>query len=127
MTFYERYAELCRMIGKSPSAVATEIGVNKASASAWKNRNLTPRSETIRKLADYFGVSVDYLMGNTDEMRPKAFETKDPDVEIFEMIEMLKHPEIQKLLQRLINRPISDIDKMLDILDLLDKQSQGGF
>lgn len=60
--FYDRFIELCKESGKSPSAVAKELGLNNSSSTAWK-RGSTPKSETLQKLANYFGVSVDYLLG----------------------------------------------------------------
>lgn len=60
--FYDRFIELCKESGKSPSAVTKELGLNNSSSTAWK-RGSTPKSETLQKLANYFGVSVDYLLG----------------------------------------------------------------
>lgn len=60
--FYDRFVELCRERGKSPAAVTREIGLNNSSSTAWKHGS-TPKGETLQKLANYFGVSVDYLLG----------------------------------------------------------------
>lgn len=65
--FYERYCELCRECGKSPSAVAVEVGISKSAVSTWKNMGRIPKMEQLQKLADYFQVSVDYLVGNVNE------------------------------------------------------------
>lgn len=62
--FYDRFVELCRARGKSPAAVTRELGLNNSSPTAWK-RGATPKGETLQKLADYFGVSVDYLLVDT--------------------------------------------------------------
>ena len=32
----------------------------------WKKRGYTPRAEVLHKIADYFGVTVDYLLGKVD-------------------------------------------------------------
>lgn len=60
--FYDNFLELCREKGKSPAAVTREIGLNNSSSTAWKH-GATPKGETLQKLANYFGVSVDYLLG----------------------------------------------------------------
>ena len=65
--FYSRYCELCKENGKSPSAAAIEIGISKSSVSTWKNMNRIPKMEQLQKIADYFGVTVDYLIGNVNE------------------------------------------------------------
>lgn len=61
--FYDNFIKLCKQKGVTPSAVMRTIGLNKSSASYWK-KGTTPSSDTLRKLADYFGVSMDYLSGN---------------------------------------------------------------
>lgn len=61
--FYDRFLELCNEHGLSPSFVVKEIGLSKPNVTYWKNGSM-PSSTTLQKLADYFGVSVDYLIGN---------------------------------------------------------------
>ena len=48
------------------ATAAKEIGINKAAVSNWKYRKNGPSDVTMQKIADYFGVSLDYLMGRTD-------------------------------------------------------------
>jgi len=62
LAFFDRVLELCKKNGTSPSAVAREIGLNNSSATYWK-RGSIPKGDTLQKLAAYFGVSVDYLLG----------------------------------------------------------------
>lgn len=59
--FYDIFIRLCREKNISPAAVVREIGLNNSSPTAWK-RGSIPKSETLQKLADYFGVSTDYLL-----------------------------------------------------------------
>lgn len=47
------------------NGIAKEIGLPSSSVTNWK-QGKTPRAETIKKIADYFNVSVDYLTGNSD-------------------------------------------------------------
>lgn len=42
------------------------VNVTKVSISGYENGNRTPDTETLQKLADYFDVSTDYLLGRTD-------------------------------------------------------------
>lgn len=67
--FYDNFVRLCNRMGKSPSSVATEIGLSRASVSGWKNGK-KPTDATAMKLADYLGVSVDYLLGNEQKEKP---------------------------------------------------------
>ena len=52
--FWEKYELLCKRNGKSPNTVGKEKGK-------------VPHAPTLRKIADYFGVSVEYLLGQTDD------------------------------------------------------------
>lgn len=68
--FYDRFIELCRERGKSAAAVVREIGLNNSAPTTWK-RGAIPKGETLQKLADYFDVSTDYLLGTrTRQNRP---------------------------------------------------------
>lgn len=65
--FWKRYSALCSNNGKSPNGVAKEIGLSTAICTKWKN-GATPNSEALIKLADYFCVSADYLLGRSDDV-----------------------------------------------------------
>lgn len=58
--FYDNYVRLCNSIGKTPSAVAIEIGVSKSIVSRWKNGG-GATDAVIQRVADYFGVTVEVL------------------------------------------------------------------
>lgn len=62
--FYDIYCELCQKHGLTPSGAATKIGFNRASVTMWKNTGKAPKQDLLVRIADYFGVSVDYLLGN---------------------------------------------------------------
>lgn len=64
--FFERFSELSKEIGESPNSVAKKLGISSGSVTAWK-KGADPRNATVIKLADFFGVSVDYLLGNVNE------------------------------------------------------------
>ena len=53
--------------GISQKALADAIGVSQQSINKYENHNIEPDIQTLCKIADYFGVSVDYLVGRTDE------------------------------------------------------------
>lgn len=61
MDFYEKFVRLCNSVGKSPSAVALEIGIEKSTVTRW-SRGSKPNKATQIKIADYFGISVSELM-----------------------------------------------------------------
>lgn len=77
--FYDNFVRLCNRVNKSQSSVANEIGLSRASVNGWKNGK-KPTDATTIKLADYFGVSVDELIGNAEN------EKKPPTVRQFRTV-----------------------------------------
>lgn len=63
MAFYDVFEQLCNQRNITPTQVARDNGLTQQTVSHWKTRGSTPKAETVQKLADYFGVSVDYLLG----------------------------------------------------------------
>ena len=69
--FYDNFVKACNLHNKAPSAVAIDIGISKATVTGWKNGSM-PSDATLRKLADYFGVSPEELTGSTGPAQKKA-------------------------------------------------------
>lgn len=67
--FYTKYVALCANKKKSLSSVAEEIGLSRTSPNGWKKGKI-PNDVNIQKLADYFGVSFDYLKGTQESENP---------------------------------------------------------
>ena len=59
---YKIFAKLLEENGVTPYQVSKATGVAQSSLSDWKNGKSKPKFEKMKKIADYFGVSVDYLM-----------------------------------------------------------------
>ncbi len=45
-----------------PYQLSLAIGVPTSTLSSWKNGNYTPKVAKIKKIADFFGVTVDYFV-----------------------------------------------------------------
>jgi HTH-type transcriptional regulator, competence development regulator len=54
-----------------------KINVTKVSISGYENGNRTPDTETLQKLADFFNVTTDYLLGRTDNPNPPESDDKE--------------------------------------------------
>ena len=65
MTFGERLKKLRTDIGLKQSAVADALNISVQRISLYENGR-EPDYETLIKLAEYFGVLVDYLIGRTN-------------------------------------------------------------
>ena len=63
--FYEKFCALCTEFNKKPNAVTKELGLSNATATHWKKGDI-PKGETLIILADYFNVSIDWLLDRTE-------------------------------------------------------------
>lgn len=61
MTFYEKVKNLCEIKGISITSLAMELGFSKSAPTTWKNSDNLPRAATVKKVADYFGLTVSEL------------------------------------------------------------------
>lgn len=75
--FYDNFIRACNSVGKSPSAVLLELGLGKSAGTRWKNGH-APTDATLQKLADYFGVSKETLLGR-QEKSPASDEAERPE------------------------------------------------
>ncbi len=64
--FWNIYCMECDKIGKKPNKVASELGLSSATTTRWKSGAI-PNGETLVRIAEYFHVSVDYLLGRTNQ------------------------------------------------------------
>jgi transcriptional regulator with XRE-family HTH domain len=97
MAFYENYVKLCNSVGKSPSAVAVELKLGKPSVTRWKN-GAEPRDATLQKIADYFGVTVEYLKGEETKKDPATNGEVSPEKrELLDLIDSLSDDQCGKL------------------------------
>ena len=59
---YSIFEELCKLNNVTPYKIWKETGISRSTFSDWKSGKSTPKQDKLAKIADYFGVTVDYLM-----------------------------------------------------------------
>jgi len=64
--FSKRIKDLREGMHLSMDQLAKELGVNKSRVNMWENNGTIPRGELLIKLAQFFKVTTDYLLGNDD-------------------------------------------------------------
>lgn len=88
MSLVKRIKGLCDEKKVTFAEVERQIGISNGQIRRWDN--VSPKSETLQKIADYFDVSTDYLLGRTEWKRNVELTEKD-------------EKDIQKELQKIIN------------------------
>ena len=75
---YGIFEQLLQQHGVTAYKVSKETGVTQSTLSDWKRGRSTPKTDNMKKIADYFGVSVDYLMtGKEDAPKETTLTPKD--------------------------------------------------
>lgn len=97
MTFYERFTQLRKEKGVTQLDIHHALGVNKNSFANWKKGTM-PLQSTQVLLANYFGVTVDYLLGKTDERTVPDKKLEGLDFALSGEIKTLTENEKQDLL-----------------------------
>lgn len=95
---YEKYCKLRDSKGVNDSDVAKATGITKSTFSDWKNGRSEPKPPKILKIANYFGVPVDYLLSESDDIKPEG-------VQISVRPSWYADPDAAELAQRLFDDP----------------------
>lgn len=109
------FAEILKTLrkGKSLSQVefAQAFNISKGTIAMWETGKRQPDYDTLQKLADFFSVSVDYLLGREDEKKePESMNASELNDRIFNVLRDL--PEEKK-------------EDVLNYLEFLRAKSQG--
>jgi len=78
--FYDKFVKICQQRGISPSRAAVEAGLSKSTVTKWKTTpDAEPTGTAIKKLTEYFGISVAELMGEV-EKKPTLTKKDERDI-----------------------------------------------
>lgn len=67
MKFSIRLKEIRESKGISQAELANQIGVGISTVGMWESTDRIPGAKTLQRLIAYFGCSIDYLLGRTDD------------------------------------------------------------
>lgn len=96
--FFKTLIQLCNKNNTTPNAVCLALGLSPAAATKWRS-GAVPRETTLLKIANHFNVTVDYLLGKTDDPSPSNKESDSPerDPELIELENGLTPEELVEL------------------------------
>ena len=110
---FEKIKSLAKKQGISLNTLEDRVGLGKNYIYSLKNKK-TPSAEHISKIADYFNVSTDYLLGRTDNPAIAKDTVTTPDGRVV---------DLSNLRERVVlfdGKPLSDddVDKIAQIIKL---------
>lgn len=104
--FWEKFVELCAEKDKYPSKVCEELEFSNATATHWK-QGAQPRATSIKKISDYFGVSVEYFSIETDEASLSS-----------DTLDLSKlDPAVAALIKKIVASPLDKVKAINKLLD----------
>lgn len=118
MTLFERIEELRNSRGISQGKLEKELGFSNGSISKWKNS--TPNPERLKKLADYFGVSVEYLMTGEET---KGYYLNEETAKLAQ--EMFEDEDMRSLFDMKRNMPPERFKAHMEFMKNLYEQEKG--
>lgn len=83
-------------IGLSQASLARVIGTSQGAVGNWESGIRQPNLEMLSKLADYFDVSVDFLLGREDEEAKKEIAALSDDDLNYQIIKLLSELSTEK-------------------------------
>lgn len=111
-SFQDVFKELRIENNLSQDKIAEELDVSPALISKWERNASTPAPEMLEYIADYFNVSIDYLVGRS---KYKNLENENTEIDnvLFSKVKDLSD-EDKKAVLGIINAIKKDVDKELD-------------
>lgn len=113
---YDIFMQLCQRKGVSVYQVVRATGVPASTMSDWKNGRSVPKVEKLKLLADYFGVSLDYLVtGKETDHEPYYSDPESRDIADF----LFKNPQYSTLFKTVRDVPPEDLKMVQELLERL--------
>lgn len=113
--YYENFEKLCNDNKTNPSRVSKATGISTATLTSWKKGVYTPKQDKLQLIADYFNVTVDYLM--TGKESEFSVEMAKTDVALSIMPERLKVYAL-----KLDALPKEKQEQIMSLIDMLEEK-----
>ena len=116
----ERILELVAEKGITEKQFLQDNGFNRTLLSDWKSGKSSSYKKHLAKIAAYFGVSTDYLLGNTNVRRPEQSAA--------DLLHLLEDPVNREIFEKLMALPpqarrvaLAQLDALAHYPDTADK------
>lgn len=110
---YKIFEQLLQKNGISAYKVGKETGIATSTLTDWKKGKSTPKADKLQKIADYFGVTLEYLMGG--EEKDSTYYMNEDAREMAQF--MFDNPEYKVLFDASRNVKKEDIELVKQLMD----------
>lgn len=115
---YKIFEELCVKNGVTPYKVSKATGIATSTLSDWKNGISTPKQDKLKKIADYFKVSLDYILTGKEPQVDYLYSDENAEF-LVEVTKMAKDKEFVERMTKymsLMNDDKKSVDDMIDFM-----------
>ena len=120
---YEIFLKLLKAKGCSAYQVSKATGIAQSTLSDWKNGKSIPKADKIQKIADFFGVSAEYLMTGNEGEEGKKYYLNDETAEMAQ--KLFESRELRVLFDAAQDATPEDLKTTYDMLMALKKKERG--
>ncbi len=120
---YSIFEQLLQKHGVSTYRVSKDTGIAQSVFSSWKNGISTPKQDKMKKIAEYFGVSVDYLMTGKEKEGGEKYYLNDETAEMAQ--HLFENKELRVLFDAAKDASPEDLKTTYDMLMALKKKERG--
>lgn len=120
---YSIFEELLQKRGVSTYKVAKDTGIAQSVFSSWKNGISTPKQDKMQKIADYFNVSVEYLMTGKEKEGGEKYYINDETASIAQ--EIFDNKEMRLLFDAAKDAQPEDLQTVHQMLLALKRKERG--
>jgi len=126
--FADRLRYLRTARGLSQGDLASALGLSKQAISSYETRGAEPSIDTLRKMAAFFGVSVDYLTGESAvevgaEGLIGQILSVDPELAAF-WRELRERRDVRELVMELAKHPPEDVVLITEFAKVMSKRGK---
>ena len=126
---YDRIFEIMKERELTAYRVSKDTGISQASLADWRKGRSKPKIDKLQKLSEYFGVSISYLTGESDEIDdtqqmhvPNGYYV---DKETAEYAEMLRtRPGARLLFSAAKDISKDDLQKAVEYIEFLKSKNK---
>lgn len=120
---YEIFENLCNKNNVTPYRVCKETGLTTATISNWKAGRYTPKQDKLQKIADYFGVTLEYLMTGEEKEGEEKYYINEETAEMAQTL--FENRALRVLFDAAKDATPEDLKTTYNMLMALKKKERG--
>lgn len=120
---YEIFEQLLQKFGVTTADVCKATGIGQSTMSNWKNRRNLISGKNAQLIADYFGISVDYLMTGKEKEGGETYYLNEETAKMAQ--DIFENKELRVLFDAARDASPEDLQTVHSMLLALKRKEQG--